>query len=85
MENRFPEHIMDLPVPQLMEAVVEVTPQERVQNRTQEQIADTLCLSCEGFAFHTTGARAESYARADCGFRASVHGGSFGSRAVYTT
>ena len=39
--DRFPEQIMDLPVPQLMEAVVEVTPQERVQNRTQEQIADT--------------------------------------------
>ena len=27
-------------MPQLMEAVVEVTPQERVQNRTQEQIVD---------------------------------------------
>ena len=31
-----------VPVPQLMEAVVEVTPQERVQNRTPEQIVDVL-------------------------------------------
>ena len=40
MQNGFPEQIMDSLVPQLMEAVVEVAPQERVQNRTQEQIAD---------------------------------------------
>ena len=31
---------MGVPVPQLMEAVVEVIPQERVQNRTLEQIED---------------------------------------------
>ena len=34
----FPEQIMGVPVLQLMEAVVEVTPLERVQNRTPEQI-----------------------------------------------
>ena len=33
VQNRVPEQIMDSSVPQLMEAVVEVIPQERVQNR----------------------------------------------------
>ena len=34
----YAEQIMDSPVPQLMEAVSPSTPQERVLNRTQEQI-----------------------------------------------
>ena len=41
VQNRFPEQIMDSPVPQLMEAVVEEKPQERVQNRVLEQIMDS--------------------------------------------
>ena len=43
VQNRTPEQIVDVPVPQLMEAIVEVlpsSPQERVQNRTPEQIVD---------------------------------------------
>ena len=38
VQNSFPEQIMGVPVPQLMEAVVEVFPQERVQNSSPEQI-----------------------------------------------
>ena len=43
MQNRTLEQIVDFPVPQLMEAIVEVVPsppQERVQNCTSEQIVD---------------------------------------------
>ena len=41
VQNRVPEQIVGVPVPQLMEAVVEVLPQERVLNRTPEQIMDS--------------------------------------------
>ena len=53
------------------------TPQERVQNRTQEQIMDFPVpqITEAVFAFYTTGARAESHAGADYGFScASEHG-----------
>ena len=39
-QNRVAEQIVGIPVPQLMEAFVEVFPQERVQNRTLEHIED---------------------------------------------
>ena len=44
MHKRTPEQIADTPVPQIMEAVVEVvpsTPQDSVQNLVEEQIADS--------------------------------------------
>ena len=49
---------MDSPVPQLTEAVVEVTPQERVQNCFPEQIVGIPEVTPQG-------ARAESFPEAD--------------------
>ena len=43
VQNRMPEQIVDVPVPLLMETIVEVvpsSPQERVRNRKPEQIVD---------------------------------------------
>ena len=52
VQNRTLEQVMDSPAPQLMEAVVEVTPQERVQERLQnpfpEQIVGCPCASAHG-------------------------------------
>ena len=70
MQNRTPEQIVDVPVPQFMEAIVEVAPsppQESVQNRTPEQIVDVPGASAHGgnrgsCAISATGTRAELHA-----------------------
>ena len=68
MQNRKQEQFADSPVPQIMEAVVEVVP-STPQERVLEQIMDFLVHSDHGgsrgsFAFNTTGVRAESYSEA---------------------
>ena len=41
MQNRTPKQIVDVPVPPVLEAIVEVdAPQESVQKRTPEQLVD---------------------------------------------
>ena len=85
---------MGVLVPRIMEAPVDVvlsTPQERVQNRTPEQTANSpvhqfMGADVEIVPFVPQNARAESYAGADCGFFcASVHGGSCGGFAFSST
>ena len=61
-----PEFIVDSPVPQLLEAVVEVIPKERVQNGFLEQIAEKPVPHI--LEAVVTGARAESFPGADCGY-----------------
>ena len=79
VQNHTPEQIVDVLVPQIVEAVVAVTPQTCVQLRTQEQIVDVLVpqitedVAC---TYVPQAARAKSYAGADCECpRASDHGG----------
>ena len=63
ISERIVEHIVDVPVPQMQEQIVEVIkviPQERVSERIVEQIVDVLCATdCGGnrgsCADHTTG------------------------------
>ena len=64
------EQIVGIPVPQVMEAVVEVIPQERVQNRVAEANRGYSCASAHGGrrGSYTTGTRAESFPGADYGF-----------------
>ena len=82
---------MGVPVPQLMEAVVEVTPQESMQNRMPEQIVGCPRASDHRgprgrYAYYTSGARAELHAGADRGCpRASDLGGPRGSCVVSAT
>ena len=42
VQNRTPEQVMDIPVPQIMEDSLPLVLQERVQNCTREQIVDVL-------------------------------------------
>ena len=71
-ENRFPEQLVDVPVPQIMEAIAE--------DRFPEQIV----ISPVPQLFEAT--RGESCRGADGGFlSASVHGGSRGNYAFFTS
>ena len=65
-ESGFPEQIMDSSVPQLTEAVVEVTPLGARAESFPGADCGCTCASdhggsCGRFASHTTGARADSY------------------------
>ena len=79
---------MNSPVPQLMEAVVEVyTTGARAESFPGADYGFP-CASAHGRSRgrYTTGARAESHAIADCGYPcATDHGCSWGSCAYYTT
>ena len=86
-QNRVAEQFVGIPVPQLMEAVVEVKPQERVQNRTPEQIVDVPVPQITRTACRSYTRNACRIARLSRSWmsRASDHGGPCGSLAVSVT